>query len=38
MWQQIVAKCGRYYKVRQNLLQSVARGYYKVWQLLQSKT
>ena len=42
VWQKIMTKCCRCYKVRQNLLQvwqvlqkSVTKSYYKVWQVLQ---
>ena len=42
MWENVITKYERYYKVRKNLLQSttginsVARRYYKVWQVLQT--
>ena len=32
VWQKVIAKCGKYYKVRQSLFQS--NRYYKLWQVI----
>ena len=44
VWQKVITKCDRYYKVRQNSFQSVTgitkwdRIHFKVWQVLQSES